>query len=45
MELFPIENFEREHAVRDPCVFDADGERWLLYAAGGESALGAVQLS
>ena len=35
---------EPEHALRDPFVFDAEGRRWMIYAAAGESALGAVQL-
>lgn len=36
--------FEPENALRDPFVFDTDGQRWLLYAGAGESALGAVKL-
>ena len=47
VEIAPSEigpAFEREHAVRDPYVFDTDGARWMLYAAAGESTLGAVRL-
>ena len=35
-----------EHALRDPYVFtDADGSRWLFYAAAGEFALGVTRLT
>ena len=35
-----------ENALRDPCVFtDDDGTHYLLYAGGGESAIGIATLS
>ena len=31
--------------LRDPCVFVEDGRIYLLYAGGGESAIGIAELS
>ena len=33
----------REHALRDPAVFDVDGQSYLLYATAGESGIGIAQ--
>ncbi|MEM7059720.1 MAG: hypothetical protein AAF557_19210 [Pseudomonadota bacterium] len=30
--------------LRDPCLFVEDGQAWLLYAGGGESAIGLARL-
>jgi hypothetical protein len=33
------------NALRDPCVFEDGGRTYLLYAGGGESAIGLAELS
>ena len=35
----------REHALRDPCFFEEDGRTYLVYAGGGESALGLAEIT
>ena len=35
----------REHALRDPAVFDVDGQSYLLYATAGESGIAIAQFS
>ena len=32
------------HQLRDPEIFEADGQVWLVYAGGGEAALGLARL-
>ena len=40
------ERAEPAHELRDPFVFqDADGQRYLLYAGGGERAIGIARLA
>jgi hypothetical protein len=33
------------NALRDPCVFEDRGRRYLLYAGAGESAIGLAELT
>lgn len=40
----PGRAFAREHALRDPALFDDAGRRFLVYAAAGEQALGLAEL-
>ena len=37
--------YGRVNQLRDPCVFVEDGKVYLLYAGGGESAIGIAQLT
>lgn len=32
------------NALRDPCLFTDDGATWLIYAGGGENALGLARI-
>ena len=32
------------NALRDPCIFEDAGTVWLIYAGGGEHALGLAQI-
>ena len=34
-----------QNGLRDPCLLDADGRRWLFYAAAGEDALGVTEIA
>ena len=33
-----------QNGLRDPCVLNDDGRRWLFYAASGEHAIGVTEL-
>ena len=35
----------RVNAQRDPCIFEDEGRTYVLYAGGGESAIGLTELS
>lgn len=35
----------RQNGLRDPCILEAGGRRWLFYAAAGEDALGVTELA
>jgi hypothetical protein len=35
----------RENALRDPCFFEEDGRLYLIYAGGGEHALGLAEVA
>lgn len=37
--------FARENGLRDPCVFEEDGRLYLVYAGGGEHALGLAGIA
>ncbi|MGB0922361.1 MAG: hypothetical protein ACPG06_05600 [Alphaproteobacteria bacterium] len=39
------ETTRREHALRDPHVFNDDGQLYLVYAGGGEDAIGIAELT
>jgi hypothetical protein len=34
----------RENALRDPCLYEEDGRIYLIYAGGGEHALGLAEI-
>ncbi|HUS52832.1 MAG TPA: hypothetical protein VMY41_02365 [Thermohalobaculum sp.] len=34
-----------EHALRDPCFFEESGRLYLIYAGGGEAALGLAEIT
>lgn len=33
------------NALRDPCLFEEDGQVWMIYAGGGEHVLGLAKIS
>lgn len=33
------------NALRDPCLFEEDGQVWMVYAGGGEHALGLARIT
>ena len=33
------------NALRDPCLFEDEGNIWMVYAGGGEHALGLARLT
>lgn len=35
----------REHALRDPCLYEEDGCLYLVYAGAGEAALGLAEIT
>ena len=37
--------FQREIGLRDPCFFEEDGRLYLIYAGGGEAALGIAEIA
>ena len=37
--------YGRVNQLRDPCIFVEDGRVFLLYAGGGESAIGIAELN
>lgn len=34
-----------ENALRDPCIYEADGRIWMIYAGAGESCLALAELT